>query len=263
MDLNADVGESSSTLGIDLDLSLLVDLTSANVACGFHAGTATTMRILADRCAELGIRLGAHVSYHDKVGFGRREMVVPHDELVSQIEYQIGTLSAIANSAGTEVSYVKPHGALYNSCFRDSETASAVVEAILKSDSNRRSDLTLDESTSSALGIVIQPHSVVQEVADELGVRLIPEGFADRSYASDGSLLPRSEPGSVLTNRDEVAEQIRALLLGELPPGLPSKSRTIQIETICVHSDTPNVKELLQIVKAEILNMGVTIGPWQ
>ncbi len=263
MDLNADVGEASSTLGIDLDLSLLEDLTSANIACGFHAGTATTMRVLADRCAELGIRLGAHVSYHDKVGFGRRQMVVPHDELVGQIEYQIGTLSAIANSAGTEVSYVKPHGALYNSCFTDSDTASAVVEAILAFDSNQRRDLTIEEATVSALSLVIQPHSVVQEVADELGVRIVSEGFADRSYASDGSLLPRSEPGSVLTDPYKVAAQVRSLLLGDLPPGLPSRRPTIQIETICVHSDTPNVKELLQMVKAEILNMGVTVGPWQ
>ena len=196
MDINADVGEGFGIWRLGDDAALLDVVTSANVACGFHAGDAVTMRRVCATAAERGVSVGAQVSYRDLAGFGRRRIEYDFDELRDDVIYQLAALDGIARVAGTRVSYVKPHGALYNSVVWDTHQANAVVAAVAE--------------FSIALPLLGLPESALLRGASDAGLRGVGEGFADRGYLPDGQLVPRSQPGALVTSpADVVARAVR------------------------------------------------------
>jgi 5-oxoprolinase (ATP-hydrolysing) subunit A len=208
VDLNADVGE-----GFADDSALFLLVTSVNVACGFHAGDAQTMRAVCTAAAAAGASIGAHVSYRDRDGFGRRTLAVDAATVAADVAEQIEALQVAAASAGGRVGYVKPHGALYHRASGDSECAEAVVAAT---------------AGAGQLAVLGWPGSALLAHARDAGLPAVAEGFADRAYAADGTLVPRTDPGSMLT-ADAAAGQAVALAEGRL--GAPVRS-------ICVHGDT-------------------------
>ena len=193
IDLNADLGEGFGRWRLTDDEQLLSVVTSANVACGFHAGDAVTMRRVCELAADRGVRIGAQVSYRDLAGFGRRAMDVPAEELAAEIAYQIGALEVFARAAGSRVSYVKPHGALYNRVVRDEEQAAAVVDGVLLS--------------GERLPLLGLPGSRLHAVAEKAGLPVVAEAFGDRAYTADGTLVPRGQEGAVVTDPTEVVER--------------------------------------------------------
>lgn len=224
IDLNADLGE-----GVTDDEGLLAVVTSANVACGFHAGDEDTMRAVCRRAAALGVAVGAQVSYADRAGFGRRDLDVAPAVLEAQVAEQVAVLSAIALEAGTRVSYVKPHGALYNRVVHDAEQAGAVLRG------------------SGDLPVLGLPGSVLLRLAAGAGREARREGFPDRAYTPDGRLVPRSEPGAVLSDAAEIAR--RAV---ELAPG---------VDSVCVHGDEPAAVRNARVVRAALEESGFELGP--
>ncbi len=193
IDLNADLGEGFGRWRLTDDEQLLSVVTSANVACGFHAGDPVTMRRVCELASARGVRIGAQVSYRDLAGFGRRAMDVPPAELAAEVAYQIGALEVFARAAGTRVSYVKPHGALYNRVVRDEEQAGAVVEGVLLAD--------------AALPVLGLPGSRLLELAGKAGLGTVAEAFADRAYTDEGTLVPRDRDGAVVTDPVRVVER--------------------------------------------------------
>ncbi|HSP60533.1 MAG TPA: 5-oxoprolinase subunit PxpA [Ornithinimicrobium sp.] len=202
VDLNADLGEEVTD-----DAGLLAVVTSANVACGFHAGNAAIMRLVCAEAARLGVVVGAQVSYDDRQNFGRLDLDLPADVLREQVAEQVGTLSQIAQAEGTAVRYLKPHGALYHRVARDHEQAQAVLAG------------------SGSLPVMGMPGALVLALAGESGRAVVHEGFPDRGYADDGTLLPRDRPGAVLSDADEIAA--RAVVLAA------------SVDSLCVHGDSP------------------------
>ncbi|MDJ1138444.1 LamB/YcsF family protein [Streptomyces iconiensis] len=251
IDLNADLGEGFGRWELTDDTALLASVTSANVACGFHAGDPATMRRVCEQAAERGVRIGAQVSYRDLAGFGRRAMDVPAAELAAEVAYQIGALEVFARAAGSAVSYVKPHGALYNRTVRDSEQAAAVVEGVRLSGA-----ATGDGQPLPVLGL---PGSRLHAAAAGAGLPTVDEAFADRGYRPDGTLVPRSEPGAVLTDPDQVIE--RAVRLARDAEVVASDGQALRMRarSLCVHGDTPDAARLARRVREELTAAGVTV----
>ncbi|GAB7064328.1 LamB/YcsF family protein [Streptomyces mexicanus] len=250
IDLNADLGEGFGHWRLTDDEALLASVTSANVACGFHAGDPATMRRVCELAAERGVRIGAQVSYRDLAGFGRRAMDVPAAELAAEVAYQIGALDVFARAAGTAVSYVKPHGALYNRAVHDAEQAAAVVAGVR---------LAGDAAGGEPLPVLGLPGSRLLAAAAEAGLPTVEEAFADRAYRPDGTLVPRSEPGAVLHDPEQVvARSVRLARDGEIVAAdgrvLPSAARSL-----CVHGDTPAAALLARRVREELAAAGVTV----
>ncbi len=225
IDLNADLAE-----GFDDD-AMLDLVSSANVACGFHAGDAATMRRVCTGAARRGVRIGAQVSYDDLEGFGRRDMDPPPDQLAADVLYQIGALAAFG-----EVVYVKPHGALYNRVVHDERQARAVVEAV--------------KAWREPLPLMGLPGSRVLALAHAAGLKTITEGFADRAYTPEGRLVPRSEPGAVIHDPADAAR--RAVEL----------ARSGKVRSLCVHGDTPGAVAMARRVRAELEAAGLKITPF-
>jgi UPF0271 protein len=217
IDLNADLGEGFGRWRLTDDEQLLSVVTSANVACGFHAGDPVTMRRVCDWAAERGVRIGAQVSYRDLAGFGRRAMDVPPDELAAEVAYQIGALEVFARAAGTRVSYVKPHGALYNRVVHDAEQAGAVIAGVLLAD--------------KGLPVLGLPGSRLLELAEGAGLRAVPEAFADRAYQSDGQLVPRRLPGAVHHESERILGQALAIARGEPFADIDGKSLRLRADS--------------------------------
>ncbi|MDQ0375176.1 LamB/YcsF family protein [Cellulomonas humilata] len=247
IDLNCDLGEEFDAWepGVDgLDTLLLDVVTSANVACGFHAGDERTMAAVCRAAARRGVAVGAHVSYLDRENFGRRFVDVPADVLQAQVTQQIDLLQGIALGAGTRVAYVKPHGALYNAVVHHEQHARAVVAAI--------TDLPV-------LGL---PGSAVLAAASARGLRAVPEAFADRGYRADGTLVPRSEPGALVTDADEVAARVLRLATDGVVVAVDGTEVTVAAESVCVHSDTPGAAGLARTVRTALVENGVAILPF-
>lgn len=247
IDLNADLGEGFGRWTLGDDGALLPLITSANVACGFHAGDPSIMRRVCQRAAELGVAIGAQVSYRDLAGFGRRRMDVPAAELTAEILYQIGALQAFAGAAGSSVRYLKPHGALYNAAAVDVEVAGAVVEAI-----------TL---YGSGLSVLTLPGSALATLAAQAGVRVVAEGFADRNYLADGSLAPRSRPDAVLHDPQLIAARAVAMVVDGTVTALDGTSIPARIDSLCVHGDTPGAVGIARAVREALLAANVTPAP--
>ncbi|MFJ4245121.1 LamB/YcsF family protein [Streptomyces iakyrus] len=245
IDLNADLGEGFGRWRLTDDERLLSVVTSANVACGFHAGDAVTMRRVCELAAERGVRIGAQVSYRDLAGFGRRAMDVPSAELAAEVAYQIGALEVFARAAGSRVSYVKPHGALYNRVVRDEEQAAAVVDGVLLAD--------------AALPVLGLPGSRLLELAGRSGLPVVTEAFADRAYTDEGTLVPRALEGAVITEPDAVVERSLGLALSG---GVVSRSgRRVEVSarSLCLHGDTPGAVELARRVRERLESSGVRV----
>jgi UPF0271 protein len=233
MDLNSDLGEGFGIWKLGDDNALLSIITSANVACGFHAGDPSTMRKVCGEAARKGVKIGAQVSYRDLAGFGRRFIDADPTELADEVLYQIGALDACARAAGTEVVYVKPHGALYNATVHHEKQAEAVVNG-----AKAFKDLPI-------LGL---PGSQLLDKAEKAGLRPVQEAFADRGYTPEGTLVPRSRPNALLTDTAKIIERARRLLDGEIVAvdGTVIKTRA---ESLCVHGDTPGAVEHARAVK--------------
>ena len=248
MDLNSDLGEGYGRWALGDDAALLEVVTSANVACGFHAGDPATIDRTVRTAVERGVAVGAQVSYPDLVGFGRREIDVPPDELTADVLYQLGALEAFAKAAGSRVRYVKPHGALYNRIARDPVQAAAVVEAI------RRYD--------PALPLLTLPGSVAMEAAGEAGIPSVGEGFADRAYTAEGTLVSRREQGAVLTDADQVAERCVAMVKDGRVEAIDGSIDEVDADSICVHGDTPGATALATAVRRALTEADVTLRPF-
>ncbi|KOU74327.1 hypothetical protein ADK57_07265 [Streptomyces sp. MMG1533] len=245
IDLNADLGEGFGRWRLTDDEQLLTVVTSANVACGFHAGDAATMRRVCELAAGRGVRIGAQVSYRDLAGFGRRAMDVPPAELAAEVAYQIGALEVFARAAGTRVSYVKPHGALYNRVVHDEEQAGAVVEGVLLAD--------------AALPVLGLPGSRLLELAGKAGLPAVTEAFADRAYTEEGTLVARHRDGAVLTDPEAVVE--RSVGLARLGTVTSHSGTSIEVRarSLCLHGDTPGAVELARRVRERLETSGVHV----
>ncbi|OMI34510.1 LamB/YcsF family protein [Streptomyces sparsogenes] len=250
IDLNADLGEGFGRWRLTDDDALLSVVTSANVACGFHAGDPSTMRRVCELAAERGVRVGAQVSYRDLAGFGRRAMDVPPRELTDEIAYQIGALRVFARAAGADVAYVKPHGALYNRCVRDPAQAAAVVEGVL---------LAADGVPLPVLGL---PGSRLHEAAGAAGLPVVSEGFADRAYTAAGTLVPRGEPGAVIDDPGTVVKRSLGLARDGSVTSIDGEPVQVAVRSLCVHGDTPGAADLARRVRAELAAAGVRVEPF-
>jgi UPF0271 protein len=248
VDLNADLGESYGRWRLGDDEALLEVVTSANVACGFHAGDPATLVRTCRAAVANGVAIGAQVGYRDLAGFGRRFIDVAPDDLYADVLYQIGALDGIARAAGGRVSYVKPHGALYNAVVAHEAQAGAVVRAV----ADHPGDLTL-------LGL---PGSAVLAAAGERGIRVAREFFADRSYTADGTLVDRRLAGAVLTDPDTVVRRIGQLMDTGTVTTTDGISVTVDCDSICVHGDTPGAVEMARAVRAALDDAGVAVAPF-
>ncbi|MEW2118561.1 5-oxoprolinase subunit PxpA [Streptomyces sp. NPDC005474] len=245
IDLNADLGEGFGRWRLTDDEQLLTVVTSANVACGFHAGDAPTMRRVCDLAAARGVRIGAQVSYRDLAGFGRRAMDVPPDELAAEVAYQIGALEVFARAAGTRVSYVKPHGALYNRAVHDAEQAGAVIDGVLLA--------------GKGLAVLGLPGSRLLELAGAAGLPAVPEAFADRAYTEEATLVPRGQDGALVTDPDAVVSRSVTLARTGVVASRSGAPLAIRARSLCVHGDTPGAVDLARRVRAALEASGVGV----
>ncbi|WP_411969818.1 LamB/YcsF family protein [Paracoccus sp. DMF] len=246
IDLNSDLGEGYGAWSMGDDAAMLGIVSSANLACGFHAGDPLTMLATVREAAARGVAIGAHVSYPDRVGFGRRPMEVSHAELVADVIYQIGALQGICASAGTRVSYVKPHGALYNTIAVDPKQGAAVIEGI--------------RAVDPALALMGLAGSQILAQAAEAGLPTIAEAFADRGYRPDGQLVSRRDPGALLHDPEAIAARmLRLATEGEIEAADGSVLR-LRADSICVHGDSPGAVAMAARIRAVLLAGGVTIA---
>jgi UPF0271 protein len=244
IDLNADLGEGFGRWQLTDDEALLAVVTSANVACGFHAGDAATMRRVCGLAAEHGVRIGAQVSYRDLAGFGRRAMDVPADELAAEVAYQIGALEVFARAAGAVVAYVKPHGALYNRAVHDAEQAEAVVAGV---------------RLAGPLPVLGLPGSRLLAAAERAGLAAIPEAFADRAYTRAGTLVPRREPGAVVVDEEAVVARAVGLARDGRVAALTGEPVAVAARSLCLHGDTPGAALLAARVRGALQDAGLRV----
>ncbi|NUW42997.1 LamB/YcsF family protein [Nonomuraea rhodomycinica] len=245
IDLNADLGEGFGIWTLGDDLALLDVVTSANVACGFHAGDPVTIRRTCAAAVDRGVSIGAQVSYRDLAHFGRREMDVEPEELCAEVLYQLAAVDGIARAMGGRVSYVKPHGALYNRICRDAAQAEAVVDAVADYD--------------PALPILTLPGSAVHAVAAAEGVSTVTEAFADRAYTPAGALVPRREPGAVLHDVEAVSARAVRMAVEGAVTAVDGGTVEVRARSICVHGDTPDAVRLARAVRDGLLEAGVVL----
>jgi len=245
MDLNSDLGESLGSWRMGDDEAMLGIVSSANVACGFHAGDpAGILRTL--RCAaERGVVVGAHVAYPDLTGFGRRNMDVASADLVADVIYQIGALRGLAAAAGTTVRYVKPHGALYNTIAHDERQGRDVINAICAID--------------SGLWLVGLAGSPLLGWAQDSGLRTVAEAFADRAYMPDGSLVSRREKGAVLHDPHDVAARMLRLATEGVVTAIDGSTVRVQADSVCVHGDSPGAVEMARQVRELLERSGISV----
>ncbi len=245
IDLNSDLGEDFGAWTFDND-ALLDVVTSANIACGFHAGDPPTMRRVCRLAVAKGVRIGAHVGYRDLAGFGRRRMDVDPAELADDVIYQIGALDAFARDAGDRVRYVKPHGALYNTIVYETVQAAAVVDAV------RRYD--------PSLAVLGPPRSQWLRLAEDAGLTVITEAFADRAYARDGRLVSRSQPGAVVHDADIVVDRTVRMATEGMVESVTGTDVEVAPRSICLHGDTPGAVDLAYTVRKGLLAAGVQLA---
>lgn len=245
IDLNSDLGESYGAWRMGDDTAMLDIVTSANVACGFHAGDPAGLLTTLRAAAARGVVVGAHVSYPDRVGFGRRNMDVASPELVADVIYQIGALQGLAAAAGTPVRYVKPHGALYNTIAHDYRQAMDVVNAV--------------KAVDARLPLVVLAGSPLQAWAQEAGLSVIAEAFADRAYTPQGTLVSRREAGAVLHDPARVAQRMCQLVREGRIEAIDGSVTRVQADSICVHGDSAGAVSMARAVREALIADGVTL----
>jgi UPF0271 protein len=225
---------------------MLEIVTSANLACGFHAGNPVGLARTCRAAEKRGVRIGAQVGYFDLAGFGRRKIDVAPAELTADVIYQIGALQALARAAGSTLGYVKPHGALYNTLVTDRQQARAVAEAV--------------HAVDPSLPVLGLAGSVFFEEADALGLRTVAEAFADRAYLPDGQLVPRSKPGAVLRDPVEIASRVRCMVESGTVEAVDRSTIAIEVQSVCVHGDSPGAVEIATAVRDQLLESGVELA---
>ncbi|KFI59033.1 LamB/YcsF family protein [Bifidobacterium gallicum] len=245
IDLNSDMGESFGRWTLGDDAALLDVVSSANIACGFHAGDPVHMLNTLSHAQAHDVTVGAHVAYRDLAGFGRRYVGATVDELHADVMYQLAALRGMAASCGTQVRYVKPHGALYNRIVSDEQHALAVVEAIARID--------------PSLAILTLPGSAVGRIAREHGIAVFHEAFADRAYTPQGTLVSRREPGAVLHDPDLVAERVLGMVQTGTVQAIDGSIVHLQPDSVCVHGDSAGAVSMAQAIRTKLDEAGITI----
>ena len=248
IDLNSDLGEGFGVWRLGDDAALLDIVSSANAACGFHAGDPSIMRSVAAAAVQRGVAVGAQVSYRDLHGFGRRHMDVARTELIDDVLYQIGALEAFCRVAGGRVRYVKPHGALYNTCVVNEDQAGAVVSAVREYD--------------PGLPVLGLPGSALLRAAEAAGLRAVPEGFADRNYTPEGHLVPRSRPDALVTEPDVVLQRSVQMAEDGTVVAVDGSRLHLPIRSLCVHGDTPGAVDLARRVRSGLEAAGLPPTPF-
>ncbi len=246
MDINSDLGESYGAWRMGDDEAMLAIVTSANVACGFHAGDPAGILQTLKAAAGRGVVVGAHVAYPDLVGFGRRNMDPTSRELVADVIYQVGALQGLAAAAGTRVAYVKPHGALYNTIAHDERQGSDVIEALLAID--------------PALTLLALAGSPLIARARSRGLAVVAEAFADRAYNDDGTLVSRRLPGAVLHDADAVAERMLRWAESGTLMSITGQPVRIAADSICVHGDSPGAVDMARRIRERLSAAGVPLA---
>jgi len=247
VDLNADMGEGFGRYPLD-DGALFGVVTSASIACGFHAGDPMVMRDTVARALSAGVAIGAHPGYPDLVGFGRRDLSATPAEIEAMVIYQIGALRAICTAAGTRLRYVKPHGALYNRAARDVSVAEAVARAV--------------RSVDSSLALLGLADSAMMRAAERFGIRGVSEAFVDRAYRSDRRLVPRSQSGSVLTDVDAIGERALRMVEAGTVVAMDGTVVHVRAESLCTHGDGPQAVAIVRAVRARLEQAGVVVAPF-
>lgn len=247
IDLNSDLGESFGPWTMGQDEALMSSITSANVACGFHAGDPTVMRRTIELASHYGVAVGAHPGFPDLVGFGRREMQASSHEVEDFVLYQVAALAGLAAAAGVKLQHVKAHGALYNMAARDTRLAEGIVRAIAEFD---RSLIFFGLAGSGML-----------EAGRRAGLAVAAEGFADRAYEPDGSLTPRSVPGSVIHDVRDVVSRAVKMVRESRVAARNGTDIPLHIDTLCVHGDTPGAAALARALREGLEEAGVQVAP--
>lgn len=245
IDLNADLGEGFGVWRLGDDDAMLGIVTSANVACGFHAGDPAGLLRVCRSAAARGVRIGAQVSYRDLAGFGRRFIDVTAEDLIADVMYQIGALQALAQAAGSPVSYVKPHGALYNTIVTHTEQAAAVAEAVRLVD--------------AGLPVLGMAGSAFFDEAARRGLRTVAEAFADRAYRPDGRLVSRREQGAVLREPAEIADRVATMVTSGQVTATDGTQLAMKAESVCVHGDSPGAVQIATAVRDRLEASGIEI----
>jgi UPF0271 protein len=248
IDLNADLGEGFGIYRLGDDEALLAVVSSANVACGFHAGDPSTMRRVCGGAVAAGVTIGAQVSYRDLTGFGRRFIDVAPAELTDDVLYQLAALDGIARIAGGRVGYVKPHGALYNASVQHESHEQAVDDAV--------------PSSYPALPLLGLPGSALLRSAAAAGLRTVAEGFADRGYTPEGTLVPRDQPGALVHDPEAVAQRAARMAAEGVVVAVDGSTVAVEVDSVCVHGDTPGAVDLARSVRAALEDAGLTVGPF-
>lgn len=244
IDLNADLGESNAGNPVADDAAMISLISSANVACGFHAGDPHDIRKTLSLAAERGLTVGAHPAYRDRPGFGRRFIDYDPAELADEILYQIGAVDALARAAGTKISYVKPHGALYNTIVHNEAHAKATLDGI---------------AAFGDLPVMLLPGGLAVDIAEQRGTRVIREAFADRGYNPDGTLVSRRSPGAVLHDADAVAQRVLDLATTGTVTAIDGSELSLGVESVCVHGDSPGSVEMTAAIVEKLTAEGIEI----
>lgn len=247
IDLNADMGESFGPYSLGNDAALIPLVTSANVACGFHAGDPRVMEATVRQAAFHGTAVGAHPGFRDLEGFGRRPLPTPPGEIETHVLYQIGALSAFCQRQGVALQHVKVHGALYTEAAKNPKIARAIVEATA--------------SLQARLILVVPPGSALEAAGAEAGLPLAREGFIDRAYRPDGSLVPREEPGALLDHPDRAAERAVRMVKEKRVQSEDGIWVDLPADTLCVHGDNPRAEDILKAVRALFESEGIQAAP--
>ena len=248
MDLNSDMGESFGAWVMGDDAAMLDIVSSANIACGFHAGDPAGMLETLRAAAARGVAVGAHVGYRDLAGFGRRPMDVAPRDLTADVIYQIGALDGLARAAGTRVAYVKPHGALYNTIAQGGAQADAVIAALLAYDAH--------------LPLLALAWAPIIAQARAAGLQVVAEAFADRGYQPDGQLVSRRDPGAVLHDPDQIAARMLRLAREGVIAATDGTLVPIAAQSICVHGDSPGAVQIARRIRAAFDAEGVALTPF-
>ena len=247
IDLNSDLGESFGAYKMGMDDKILPLVTSANIACGFHAGDPAVMRKTVKMAVESHTALGAHPGMPDLVGFGRRKLAISNDDAYSIMVYQIGALAAFAKTCGSRLQHVKPHGALYNMAAKDAKLAEAIAQAIYDVDKN--------------LILFALAGSESVKAAEKIGLCCASEVFADRSYQEDGSLTPRTQPGAMITDEEASIKQVLSMVKDHKVTTLSGKIIEVKADTLCVHGDGQKALLFTQKIREALQENGIEIAP--
>lgn len=245
IDLNSDIGESFGAYIMGDDNGVMKSITSANVACGFHAGDPSVLRKTVSLCAKAGVAVGAHPGYHDLAGFGRRNMACTSDEAYADCLYQIGALAAFCRANGVELQHVKPHGAMYNQAAKSPELADAIANAV--------------KDAADGLILMGLANSEMERAALDAGILFAAEAFADRGYMPDGSLVPRSQPGAIIHDTELAARRVVRMATEGVVEAVDGTIVNFHPASVCMHGDTPEAVEMAAAVRKALEEAGVSI----